>query len=335
MTRPAHSSRRRTRGLPPLELSHVHKTIAGRTVLSDLSLQCPAGSITALLGPNGAGKTTTVTVAAGLRRPDAGSANVLGMPAGSKRARRCVSLVPQEIGFPQTVTIDQLLDFVEYQRAPSKLALPRDELYDALELLPLRRRAIGGLSGGQRRRVAVVAGFVRVPEVIILDEATTNLDETTRAAVWSLARGYVLRGGSVLATSHILSDIEANADRVVAITQGRVVLEQSMSQIRASLGGSRLSILVPVGLVSKICDQVAAAGLGEVSSVSPEGSDCRLSWRTREPLRLAALIGRLALTATELSVGPIPLGELLQGLGDRVPAPAWTPEHSVPKVTQS
>jgi ABC-2 type transport system ATP-binding protein len=299
---------------PPLLLSHVHKSIAGQSILRDVSLRCPPGLITALLGPNGAGKTTAVTLAAGLRRADEGAATVFGWPAGSPEARRRLSLVPQEVGFPDTVTVDQLLDFVEGQRAPSRLALSRDALCTALQVGGLRRRSIGGLSGGQRRRLAVVAGMLRVPGLLVLDEATSNLDELSRAAVWELTRDYAGRGGAVLVTSHILADIEAHADRVVALSGGRVVLEKPIGQIQDWLGGSVVSVRVAAEAAENLTARVGASGLADEPERASRGPEQTLSWRTHRPLLLAALIAQAAPWAADFVVAPIPLSDLLARL---------------------
>jgi ABC-2 type transport system ATP-binding protein len=303
---------------PPLSLERVDKTLARRQVLSDIGFSCSPGSVTGLLGTNGAGKTTTVTLATGLRRPDRGSVRVFGLNPVTAEARRHFSLIPQEISFPGPVRVGHCLDFVEGQRAPSSYAVSRDQLCDELGLVDLLHRSVGGLSGGQRRRLAVAMGLIRVPGLLILDEATTNLDEAARRATWRLVTDYAGRGGAVLATTHILADIDANADRVIAMAGGRVVRHGTMSEIRQSLGGSTVSAVATPQACAELTNLVSAAELGVAVAGTPPG---RLVWRTQTPLQLVAFIATIDPMATDLVVAATPLAELLDQLSPQ-PTPS-------------
>jgi ABC-2 type transport system ATP-binding protein len=304
-------------GDAPLMLTRVDKTLAGRRVLSQVDFDCPPGSITGLLGPNGAGKTTTVTIAAGLRRPNNGTVRVFGLDPVSGNARRRFSVIPQEISFPGPVRVSHCLAFVEGQREPTEFALGRDRLCDELGLTGLLHRSVGGLSGGQRRKLAIALGLVRVPGLLILDEATSNLDEPARRATWRLVCDYAARGGTVLATTHILADIEAYADRVIAMAEGRVVRSGPMSEIRESLGGSTISASIASTAQRELTVRIVRDGLGTLQPA--DESTSRMSWRTHSPVQLVALIAAIDPTATDLEVGPTPLSELLD-----LPAPVRT-----------
>lgn len=298
----------------PLHFEGVTVDLAGRRVLDGLDLDSPAGAITALVGPNGAGKSTTLAVAAGLRRPRAGHALVSGAGAGTPAARLAVALVPQEITLPGVLPVRRCLDFVERQRPPSPYALDRAQLCRRLGIDTFVDRHVGGLSGGQQRKVAVALGLVRVPGLLILDEATTNLDETARATTWQLVREYTDRGGAALVTSHILADIEAHADRVVALTEGRVVADAPLAKLRARLGGSVVSVRVPSRRAGAI--RAAVGPLAAQVEQEPATQHCHavLRWRTRVPLPLVGALAAAAPDSDELEVRPIPLGELLSAL---------------------
>jgi ABC-2 type transport system ATP-binding protein len=293
-----------------LRLERVTKSLAHRLVLSNVSFGCPAGAITALLGPNGAGKTTTVAVATGLRRPDSGRATVDGLDVGTKLTRQQVSVVPQEIGFPDAVTVRRCLDFVAAQRTAEALGPERGQLCERLGITELLPRRAGGLSGGERRKLAVALGLIRAPSVVILDEATTNLDEHSRAITWELIEEYAARGGTALVTSHILADIESHADRVVALYGGEVVLQGTLEQIRARLGGSQVSVTLPARLHDAARRQVALHRLGDAAG-APDGA---VVWRTREPFALVQCLADFAAQATDLVVRPIPLSDLLDSI---------------------
>lgn len=292
-----------------LVMSDVGLDLAGRTILRDLNLGCPAGSLTALVGRNGAGKSSTVTVAAGLRLPAHGTVLVGGYTPRSREGRMQFGYVPQEIDFPAGVSVAQCVDFVAAQRAPSVLATPRGELCEQLGLSDLLGRRVGGLSGGQRRRLAIALALVEAPVLLLLDEATTNLDEASRAATWALLEAHVARGGAALVTSHILADIESHADRIVALDAGRVVMDGTRDDVRRRLGDSIVAARIPPAQRAPLLSRIDALGLAGPAGVAGD----ELTWRTAQPARLVAEIALLAPDATDLRVTPTPLSTLLAG----------------------
>jgi len=297
----------------PLLIEHAHKSLAGRAVLIDVSLSCPPGTLTALLGPNGAGKTTTVTLATGLRRADSGTVQVFGATPRSAAGRRSFSLVPQDIAFPAPVAVSKCLDFVESQRESSELAIERDLICAELGVEKFLHRSLGALSGGQRRKVALALGLLRVPPLLILDEATSNLDDLGRQATWRLVREYADRGGAVLATTHILGDIESHANRVIALNEGRVVRSGSLADIRHELGGSSVSVTIDRARCRQVAEQIAVASLASLHSVDSVSG--RIEWRSQHAAQLVALLSEVEPSAKDLTVTPTPLSELLAMLG--------------------
>ncbi len=322
---------------PPLVLSGVAKSLAGRAVLSDVTFTCPAGSVTALLGPNGAGKTTTVAMATGLRRPDAGRVEVFGRDPSGAAARRDFSMVPQDISFPDSLGVAVCLDLVERQRAPGPYAPSREELCRLFGLSPLLTRRAGALSGGQKRRLAVVLGLLRAPGLLVLDEATSNLDEAGRATTWQVLGDYARAGGTVLVTTHLLADLDAHADRLVALAGGRVVLQGPLAEVRARLGGTtEVSVQVASERARAVADTLAArfaghpalAGVGATHdpvpapgakpwfdiTPAPDSARSVVRWHTSSPLPLVAALAGIAPDANALQVRPVPLGRVLDSL---------------------
>jgi ABC-2 type transport system ATP-binding protein len=315
---------------PPLVLNAVDKVIAGRLVLNQVGFSCPPGTITALLGPNGAGKTTSVTIATGLRRPDSGTAMVFGEPSSGAKARRLFSLVPQDIGFPGPVTVGQCLDFVRRQRRPSTLALPTGELCEQLGLSQHLNRSMGALSGGQRRRVAIALGLVEAPPLLILDEATSNLDDRGRATVWQLITDYASEGGSVLVTTHILADIDRHASRVVAMADGQVVREAPLSELRASLGGSTVTATVGRHVLNLLADTPLDPLLGRLHSVDDLAGTA--TWRSADPAALVSRLYAIAPYELDVTVNPMPLSDVL---GELTPDPGTGPRKRSQATSQN
>ena len=190
----------------------------------------------ALLGPNGAGKTTALSLLLGLRRPDSGRAELFGRdptdPAARAGDRRHAAgaRLPADASRPR-------------DPRPRPCALPRpaarSDLLERFGLAEIARRQAGGLSGGERRRLAVALAFAADPRAVFLDEPTTGLDVEARLAVWDEVRAYAATGGTVLLTTHHLEEAERLASRIVLLAGGRVVADGTAPELsaRASAAG--------------------------------------------------------------------------------------------------
>jgi len=198
--------------------------------------------VVALLGPNGAGKTTALSVLLGLRRPDRGEATLFGAPPGSRRSRARIGVAPQEVDFPQTLRVGEIVELVRAHYAAPR---PSEAVLAAFGLAPLAGRQAGGLSGGERRRLAVALAFVGSPELVFLDEPSSGMDVEARRGLWEGVRSYAAAGGTVLLTSHNLEEVEALASRVVVARAGRVVALGSVAELRGRIGLRRVRLGVP------------------------------------------------------------------------------------------
>jgi ABC-2 type transport system ATP-binding protein len=210
------------------------------TALDRVNLDVHAGELVGLLGPNGAGKSTLVNLLVGLRRATSGRVELFGGDPREPARRQRIGVTPQETGLPPTLRVGEVVDFVAaHYPAP----VDRDELLDRFGLADLARRQTGGLSGGQKRRLAVALAFVGRPELVFLDEPTTGLDVQARHALWDGIRSFHEQGGTVLLTSHYLEEVEALAKRVVVLGQGRVLADDSVEAIRGLVGVRRVSFV--------------------------------------------------------------------------------------------
>jgi ABC-2 type transport system ATP-binding protein len=224
------------------ELRGVHKRYGKAEALQGVDLQLHAGELMALLGPNGAGKTTTVGVLLGQRRPDAGTARLFGHDPTLPAARRLVGVTLQESGFPDNLTVREVVDLV---RVHYPNPAPTRELLDRFGLVEVAGRRAGGLSGGQTRRLAVALAFAGRPQAVVLDEPTTGLDVEARHRLWEVLRAFVADGGAVLLTTHYLEEAQALASRVVVIADGRIIAHGSVDDITARVGVSRVHLRAP------------------------------------------------------------------------------------------
>lgn len=207
------------------------KSLGATRALDGFDMHVGEGEIHALLGPNGAGKTTAFGLLLGLRRPDSGTVTLLGGDPRHPMTRQGVGAMPQEPAFPEKLRVAEILDFV---RAYFPDTWPTGELLERFGLTELARRETGGLSGGQRRRLAVAVAFAGKPRLAVLDEPTTGLDVQVRRALWDEVRGYIRAGGTVLLTTHYLDEAEALADRVTFIHRGIAAATGTVAAVTAT-----------------------------------------------------------------------------------------------------
>ena len=235
-----------------IELQQVSKRY-GRgdravTALQELNLSVPKGSLYGLLGPNGAGKTTSLRILATLLAPDAGSVRVAGLDAlaDPRGVRERLGYVAQEVALDKILSGRELL-----QLQGSLYHLPngeRDrriaELSGLLGMEDWIGRRCGTYSGGMRRRLDLAAGLLHRPAVLVLDEPTVGLDIESRAAIWQVLRQLRDSGTTVLLSSHYLEEVDALADRLAILDGGRVIAEGRPSDLKAALGGDRVTLRV-------------------------------------------------------------------------------------------
>jgi ABC-2 type transport system ATP-binding protein len=213
----------------PAELAGVEKRLGPNRALAGVDLALQEAEVLALLGPNGAGKTTAVGILLGLRRPDAGTARVFGGDPRLPDARRMLGSTPQDVSFPPTLRVREVIELV---RAHYEAPAPLEELVERFGLARLAGRQAGGLSSGERRRLALALAFAGQPRAVLLDEPTTGLDVESRRAIWAHVREFSAGGGSVLLTTHSLEEAQALASRIAVIHLGRVVATGTVDDLR-------------------------------------------------------------------------------------------------------
>jgi ABC-2 type transport system ATP-binding protein len=140
--------------------------------------------------------------------------------------------------------VRELLAFVQtHYDAPSSPAA----VLERFGLASLAGRQLGGLSGGERRRVAVALAFAGRPSLVVLDEPTAGLDGEARRAVWEVVRAHARQGGTVIVTTHYLEEADALATRVVLLESGAVVADGSVASIKSAAGLARVSFRAQPG----------------------------------------------------------------------------------------
>jgi ABC-2 type transport system ATP-binding protein len=248
--------------------ANVTRRYGDELALAGVDLRIAPGELIGLLGPNGAGKSTLVNLLVGLRHPSSGTVTLFGGDPRDPVNRRQIGLTPQETGLPPTLKVGECVDFVA---AHFPNPLPKDEVLSRFGLDKLAKRQTGGLSGGQKRRLAVALAFVGRPKLVFLDEPTTGLDVEVRHVLWDAIRAFHADGGAVLLTSHYLEEVEALATRVVVLGAGRVLADDTVAAVRGLVGVHRVSIAaIPLPRLPNVVSTAEADGRLHLLTPDPD-----------------------------------------------------------------
>jgi ABC-2 type transport system ATP-binding protein len=259
------ASERRTPGPGELalEVEGVSKSFGTTRALSDVRFTVPTGQIVGLLGPNGAGKSTTMKAVLGLVRPDAGTIRVFGanVQADPVAAKKKIGYVPETPSVYEFLTGAEYLDFVAdmYGLDPSSRRERIQPFLDGLELTGHENSLISGYSLGMRQKVALIAGLMHHPQLLILDEPLNGLDPRAARVVKDLLRNRASKEGvGILFSTHVLEIAQAICDRVVILHRGTVLASGTVDSLRDRTG------LVGSGLEEVFLALTGTGDLGEV-----------------------------------------------------------------------
>jgi ABC-2 type transport system ATP-binding protein len=203
----------------------VEKRYGSTQALAGVDIEVREGELLGLLGPNGAGKSTLVKIACGLVRPSAGRAEIWGAAAGSRAACASLGYLAELFRFPGWCRGSEVLEL--HQRLAGSAGGERErlELLDLVGLADARDLRVEAMSKGMQQRLGIAQALVGSPRLLLLDEPTSALDPAGRRTVRELLEELRGRGVAVLLNSHLLSEIELVCDRVVILSQGRVVAD--------------------------------------------------------------------------------------------------------------
>ncbi len=218
-----------------LGLRQVSKQYGKDTVVDQVSLKVGKGEIFGLLGPNGAGKTTLIKMIAGLSRPDAGSLDFFaeGKAVPMLERKRFIGLVPQESNLERELTVEESL--LLYARLFA-VAYPRrrvEELMEEFNLIDIRNKKVGLLSGGMARRALIARVLLPQPQLLLLDEPTVGLDPDVRQDIWQIVRNLAAAGKTILMTTHYMDEAEVLCHRIALLKSGRVAVTGTPETLKA------------------------------------------------------------------------------------------------------
>jgi len=227
-----------------LEARHLVKRYYGHAVVNDVSFAVHAGEVVGYLGPNGSGKSTTTRMLTGLLEPTSGAILLDGRDArrDSTELRRRLGYVPEEPHLYPFLSGREYLHLVGRLRQLPATATTHKigALLDLFGLADAAEQGIAAYSKGMRQKILVIAALLHDPDLLIFDEPDSGLDVTTALVLRHLIANLAARGKAILYTSHVLDVVERLCTRVVVLLDGRVVADDSVTQLHAVLASSSL-----------------------------------------------------------------------------------------------
>jgi ABC-2 type transport system ATP-binding protein len=249
---------------PTVEVHDASVWFGQKVALSELGCSFGPG-VTGLLGPNGAGKSTLMRAVTGLIGVNAGTVRVDGRdPRSDRDVHRRIALVPEDEAVPGQLTARQLVRYVADLHGVRD-AGAADRALETVDMLGAADRRLTGFSKGMRQRAKVAAALVTEPAVLVLDEPLNGADPVQRASLIALFRRLGADGRTVVVSSHVLSEVERLADRVLVLIHGRLAAAGNHRAIRDAMDDRPRHVLVrsddPRRLGAALLDMETVAGV--------------------------------------------------------------------------
>jgi ABC-2 type transport system ATP-binding protein len=219
-----------------IQTTDLRKTYGSEVALDRVSLSIPTGTVYGFLGPNGAGKTTTMRLLTGLTQPSSGTIRVCGVEVTDRRALAPhVGYLPETPPLYEEFSAREQLDYVaDLRDIPQDVARERiDEYLDEFDLLDDADKRIEAYSKGMQQKTAFVQSVLHDPDVLFLDEPTSGLDPRAARTIRESITDFADAGTTVFLSTHILPVVEAVADEVGVLFEGRLVAEGTPSEVQA------------------------------------------------------------------------------------------------------
>jgi ABC-2 type transport system ATP-binding protein len=227
-----------------IEVKGLVKTYGNKRAVDGVSFKVNPGDILGFLGPNGAGKSTTMKMITGFIRPDAGTATVAGIDVTQDpvAVKAKIGYLPESAPAYGEMTVVEFLRFIAEVRGFRSKAAREERVERAIvrtQLDSVRRQTIETLSKGYKQRVGFAQALLHEPPCLILDEPTDGLDPNQKNEVRALIKT-MAQDRAVILSTHILEEVEAICTRIILISQGKVVVDETPAAFRARKPGARL-----------------------------------------------------------------------------------------------
>ncbi len=234
-----------------IEANGLVKRFGDLTAVDHLDISVRRGEIYGFLGPNGAGKTTTVRMLTTVDLPDEGTIRIEGYDTRTRfiDARKNIGMIQQQNSLDKDISVkENIMHHALMQNLSIKESKARmEELAGIMELNDRMDTLVSKLSGGWKKRVAIVCSLIHDPDILFMDEPTTGLDTQSRNMLWKMIRNINRRGTTIFLTTHYIFEADSLCDRVGIINKGRMVTEGTPAELKANIGNITLVTTDPEG----------------------------------------------------------------------------------------
>ncbi|MFX1570542.1 MAG: ABC transporter ATP-binding protein [Promethearchaeota archaeon] len=260
------------------------------------------------LGPNGAGKTTTIKMLIGSLFPTSGEIEIFGKNITSKEKiniRKLIGYVPENPTYFLDLTAEKLLKYIGsiFQMSKQEIKTRISDLLKLVELTDARSRKIAKFSAGMKQRIGIAQALMNDPELLILDEITSNLDPLGRNQMIDLLKDLRQEGKTMLISTHILPEIQKmSADSIGIINQGNLIMEGSTQELNERLGSKRIRINPNIDIFRESLKKIASKIEEEADSLIIEANDLEQVWNTVAQISLKnnVVVNEFRLTGLEI-----------------------------------
>lgn len=266
-----------------IEVTKLTKKFGELTAVSDLTMRIPKGVVYGFLGPNGSGKTTAIRAMCGLLEATDGEISILDMrmPQQAEAIRAEIGYMTQKFSMYEDLTLFENLKFLcQIHGMKRKERLKRiDEVTEEFNLSQFRDSLIGPMSGGQKRRIALAAALLNQPQLLILDEPTSEVDPNTRIDIFDKLFELAGQGKTVLVSTHLMDEAE-RCHYLTIMNHGKKVADGRTQELKAgldaqvlSISGSNVHQLTQKLLQQKAVLQVMQSGISLRVMLDPDVKD--------------------------------------------------------------
>ena len=227
---------------PAIDTVALTRRFGEFTAVQDVNLRVDAGQFFGFLGPNGAGKSTTIKMLTGLLAPTSGSIRILGvdLKQNSAEVKRQIGVVPEGMALLGRLTAPEYLRFVGRMYGLDRETTNRrtEELLEFMQLADETRKLVTDFSHGMQKKLAMAAAVIHGPKVLFLDEPFEGVDAIAAGMLKAMLQGMISRGATIFLTTHVLEIVERLCSHVAIISQGRLVANGSIEELRAGVAST-------------------------------------------------------------------------------------------------
>jgi ABC-2 type transport system ATP-binding protein len=229
-------------GTAAIETHGLTRRFGALTAVDDVTFSVAPGQFFGFLGPNGAGKSTTIKMLTGLLEPTAGSIEILGQrfTAGALDLKRQIGVVPEGMALLGRLTAPEYLRFVGRMYGLDRQTTNQrtEELLEFMQLANESRKLVTDFSHGMQKKLALAAAVIHGPRVLFLDEPFEGVDAIAAGMLKAMLQGMIGRGATIFLTTHVLEIVERLCSHVAIISQGHLVANGSIEELRAGVAST-------------------------------------------------------------------------------------------------